>query len=70
MEIVKLARCGFHFIREYENLVQDPSNNISMYLTQVCCSCNCSIYKVITKALSLRFTYQHLNKQLEIILLI
>ena len=28
--IVILARCDFHFIREYENLVKDPSKDISI----------------------------------------
>ena len=27
---VILARCVFHFIREQENLVYDPNNNISI----------------------------------------
>ena len=29
--IVILARCKFHFIREHENMVQDPCNNISVF---------------------------------------
>ena len=28
--IVNLALCKFHFIVEHENLMQDPSNNISI----------------------------------------
>ena len=29
-EIVILAHCVFHFIRVHDNLVQHPSNNISI----------------------------------------
>ena len=29
-DIIVLARCSVHFIIELENLVQDPSNNISI----------------------------------------
>ena len=33
--IVILASCEYHFIRVYENLVQHPSNNISISRTWV-----------------------------------
>ena len=33
--IIILARCEYHLIRVYENLVQHPSNNISIKFTHL-----------------------------------
>ena len=34
-DIVILASCEYHFIRVHENMVQHPSNNISIILHQI-----------------------------------